>query len=184
MDFNRNPGHCRPTSYDWFLVPFALSYPARKKASSWADWLAWTGLILTGAALLFGLVSWGLNLPTPTTTQVANPTDTLISGALNFEPAAKSIEFVFPTPTPESLPDYAVPSPTLSADQSEDETDTSDVEHILIPAIGLDTVVKYVPFDGYTWQIAGLKQEIAWMGDTSWARPGKKYRIGRSRYIS
>lgn len=155
------------------LVLFALSYPARKKASSWADWLARTGLILTGAALLFGLVSWGLNLPTPTTTQVANPTDTLSSVALNFEPAAESIEFVFPTPTPESLPDYAVPSPTLSADQPEDETDTSDVEHILIPAIGLDTVVKYVPFDGYTWQIAGLKQEIAWMGDTSWPGLGK-----------
>jgi sortase A len=29
-------------------------------------------------------------------------------------------------------------------------------------------VVKYVPFDGLTWLIGGLKQEIAWMGDTSW----------------
>jgi sortase A len=37
-----------------------------------------------------------------------------------------------------------------------------------VPAIGLDTVVKYVPFDGLTWMIAGLHQEVAWMGDTSW----------------
>jgi len=29
-------------------------------------------------------------------------------------------------------------------------------------------VVKYVPFDGVTWLIAGLQQEVAWMGDTSW----------------
>ncbi|MCI0519543.1 MAG: sortase, partial [Chloroflexi bacterium] len=36
------------------------------------------------------------------------------------------------------------------------------------PTIGLDTIVKYVPFDGLTWLIAGLQQEVAWMGETSW----------------
>jgi LPXTG-site transpeptidase (sortase) family protein len=42
------------------------------------------------------------------------------------------------------------------------------VNRIIIPALALDTVVKYVPYDGLTWLIAGLNQEIAWMGDTSW----------------
>jgi len=37
----------------------------------------------------------------------------------------------------------------------------------------MDTVVKYVPYDGLTWLIAGLQQEIAWMGDTSWPGLGK-----------
>jgi sortase A len=38
----------------------------------------------------------------------------------------------------------------------------------MIPALGLDTIVKYVPYDGYTWLISGLQNEIAWMGSTSW----------------
>jgi LPXTG-site transpeptidase (sortase) family protein len=38
----------------------------------------------------------------------------------------------------------------------------------MIPRLGLDTIVKYVPFDGYTWLISGLQNEIAWMGSTSW----------------
>ena len=46
--------------------------------------------------------------------------------------------------------------------------DTSPVVRIVIPALFVDTVVKYVPFDGFTWLIAGLRDEVAWMGNTSW----------------
>jgi LPXTG-site transpeptidase (sortase) family protein len=28
--------------------------------------------------------------------------------------------------------------------------------------------VAYVPFDGDTWLINGLREEVAWLGDTSW----------------
>ena len=47
--------------------------------------------------------------------------------------------------------------------------------------INLDTVVKYVPFSGYTWLISGLKQEVAWMGDTSW--PGLGGNTGLAGHV-
>jgi LPXTG-site transpeptidase (sortase) family protein len=48
-------------------------------------------------------------------------------------------------------------------------------------AIGVDTVVKYVPFNGETWLIGGLKQEVAWMGDTSW--PGLGGNTGLAGHV-
>ena len=55
------------------------------------------------------------------------------------------------------------------------------VTRIIIPSLGLDTVVKYVPFDGSTWLIGGLKQEVAWMGDTSW--PGLGGNTGLAGHV-
>ena len=59
--------------------------------------------------------------------------------------------------------------------------DASAVTRIVIPSINLDTVVKYVPFSGYTWLIGGLKQEVAWMGDTSW--PGLGSNTGLAGHV-
>jgi LPXTG-site transpeptidase (sortase) family protein len=59
--------------------------------------------------------------------------------------------------------------------------DASAVTRIVIPAISLDTVVKYVPFNGDTWLISGLKQEVAWMGDTSW--PGLGGNTGLAGHV-
>jgi LPXTG-site transpeptidase (sortase) family protein len=69
-----------------------------------------------------------------------------------------------------SLPDFPIPTPVLSITPAADEAipDTSPVVRIVIPALLLDTVVKYVPFDGFTWLIGGLRGEVAWMGNTSW----------------
>lgn len=69
----------------------------------------------------------------------------------------------------ESLPDFPIPTPT-SIPESVDgrPPDDSPPTRIMIPSLGLDTIVKYVPFDGYTWLISGLQNEIAWMGSTSW----------------
>jgi len=79
------------------------------------------------------------------------------------------------TPTPATLPDYPIPSPTSKPAVGPDggPPDSSAISRIVIPAMGLDTVVKFVPYDGFTWAIAGLKQEVAWMGDTSWPGLGK-----------
>lgn len=75
-----------------------------------------------------------------------------------------------PTPTPDKLPDYPVPTPSVAAGAGPDGNapDSSIVTRLRVPAMGLDTIVKYVPFESGTWLIGGLKQEIAWMGDTSW----------------
>jgi LPXTG-site transpeptidase (sortase) family protein len=52
-----------------------------------------------------------------------------------------------------------------------------------------------VPFDGHTWLIEGLREEVAWMGDTSWPGLGgntglaghvtvRDYGDGPFRYVS
>ncbi len=74
------------------------------------------------------------------------------------------------TPEPETLPDFPIPTPTIqsTAGPNEPPPDVSPVTKISIPVLGINAVVKYVPFDGITWLIAGLQEEIAWMGNTSW----------------
>jgi LPXTG-site transpeptidase (sortase) family protein len=69
-----------------------------------------------------------------------------------------------------TLPDYPIPTPdiTMTPQPGNPGPDTSPVVRIAIPGIFLDTEVKYVPYDGYSWMISGLRQEVAWMGNTSW----------------
>ena len=69
-----------------------------------------------------------------------------------------------------TLPDFPIPTPaiTVTPQPGEAEPDTSPVVRIVIPGISLDTEVKYVPYDGYSWLINGLREEVAWMGNTSW----------------
>jgi LPXTG-site transpeptidase (sortase) family protein len=98
------------------------------------------------------------------------PTNTALAEAL--APAAsvdEPLEIIWPTPEViETLPDYPIPTPQVTPSPNGETPDTSAIQRILIPAVGLDAVVKYVPYDGYTWKIAGLRQEVAWMGETSW----------------
>lgn len=139
------------------------------------------GLVLMGASLLFGLAAWGLHAYT--NRQGGNQVALLSGESLHIYKNR-------PTPihTPETLiwpggnlnipgseldrlPDFPIPTPTAQAGTPEsgaDSPDTSPVKRIIIPALALDTVVKYVPYDGLTWLIAGLQQEVAWLGDTSW----------------
>jgi sortase A len=83
-----------------------------------------------------------------------------------------------------TLPDFPIPSPVISVtpQPGEPEPDASAISRIVIPALMLDTVVKYVPFDGTTWMITGLRQEIAWMGDTSW--PGLGGNTGLAGHVT
>lgn len=69
-----------------------------------------------------------------------------------------------------TLPDYPIPTPdvTVTVQPGELGPDLSPVVRIAIPALMVDTEVKYVPYDGFTWLITGLRQEVAWMGNTSW----------------
>jgi LPXTG-site transpeptidase (sortase) family protein len=83
-----------------------------------------------------------------------------------------------------TLPDYPVPTPVLTVTPRPGEIgpDTSSITRIVIPALMLDTEVKYVPYDGYTWLINGLRSEIAWMGDTSW--PGLGGNTGLAGHVT
>jgi LPXTG-site transpeptidase (sortase) family protein len=93
------------------------------------------------------------------------------------------LDIYLPTPTPDRLPDYPIPTPTVETvvGLGDIQPDPSAATRIVIPAIGVDTVVKYVPFNGDTWLIGGLKQEVAWMGDTSW--PGLGGNTGLAGHV-
>ena len=92
--------------------------------------------------------------------------------------------YLFGTPQPiETLPSYPIPTPTLIPGGEDDgTTDISPIVRISIPSMGLDTKVAYVPFDGQTWMIQGLREEVAWMGDTSW--PGLGSNTGLAGHIT
>ncbi len=83
-----------------------------------------------------------------------------------------------------TLPDYPVPTPvlTVTPQPGEPGPDTSEITRIVIPLMMLDTEVKYVPYDGITWAITGLRQEVAWMGGTSW--PGLGGNTGLAGHVT
>lgn len=66
------------------------------------------------------------------------------------------------------LPDYPIPKPNLKPSDDNKLLDTSAIRRIRIPSIEINAIVKYVPFDGFSWKISGLRDEVAWMGNTSW----------------
>jgi LPXTG-site transpeptidase (sortase) family protein len=101
------------------------------------------------------------------------------------EPVVQAVDIAayLPTPTPSSLPDYPIPTPSVIPTNApgSGEPDASAIQRIRIPRLALDTVVKFVPYEGGTWLIGGLKQEVAWMGDTSW--PGLGGNTGLAGHV-
>ena len=83
-----------------------------------------------------------------------------------------------------TLPNFPIPTPEITGTPQPGEVgpDTSAIIRIVIPAIQLDTEVKYVPYDGFTWLITGLRQEVAWMGNTSW--PGLGSNTGLAGHVT
>ena len=159
---------------------FLFSFRLRKKGSSWSDWLQRTGLMLVVTGFLFGLAFWGLAAngrrgPVSIARQLVSPDE---PGDQSQEPPLfqprQRLEDTWVIPDNpdlvEKLPDFPVPTPSAVPTQGPDggEPDTSPVTRLLIPILGVDNVVKFVPYDGLTWMIAGLREEIAWLGETSW----------------
>ena len=158
------------------LAALGYSMWAKSHNPEWATWFLSTGLILCGVAVAFGLAAWGLNAYTAAQNRSlasipggASPT---ASPAGRFIPQDVGDTWLpgDATPEPETLPDYPIPTPTIqiTPGPQDKQPDISPANRIVIPNLNLDTVVKYVPYDGLTWLIGGLKQEVAWMGNTSW----------------
>lgn len=112
-------------------------------------------------------LSMEMSTQTAAAAMTSTPTATI-------NPLAILPAYLFATPATaqsyETLPSYPIPTPSIQPNQTQGgkEPDTSPIVRIVIPALNLDTVVAYVPFDGHTWLIQGLRQEVAWLGDTSW----------------
>jgi LPXTG-site transpeptidase (sortase) family protein len=92
--------------------------------------------------------------------------------------------YLFSTPQAvETLPSYPIPTPSLVPQPKDGNTpDTSPVVRIVIPSLDIDAKVAYVPFDGQTWMIQGLREEVAWMGNTSW--PGLGGNTGLAGHVT
>jgi LPXTG-site transpeptidase (sortase) family protein len=124
-----------------------------------------------------------------TTTSTA---DGVVSQLQPVEPSKTSLAWLpasaFSTPEAVvpivTLPNYPIPTPeiTITPQPGEPEPDLSAVVRIVIPGILLDTEVKYVPYDGFSWMINGLRQEVAWMGNTSW--PGLGSNTGLAGHVT
>jgi LPXTG-site transpeptidase (sortase) family protein len=168
------------------LISLILGLIAKIQRSEWAGWVIRMGVMFSLAAVMFGMVAWGLaqfagvGSQTLGTAMLKSAQKTrLTQGFVQDPPWVGSNQ----ANEPEVLPDFPVPEPTQTApDENGKPPDTSPVNRIALPSIGVDTVVKYVPYDGDTWLIAGLKQEIAWMGDTSW--PGLGGNTGLAGHVS
>jgi uncharacterized repeat protein (TIGR01451 family) len=154
---------------------FALGYGiwANRRGSQGTGWYFKMGALFIAASMVFGFVAWGMQ-------SIGKPRGISASPGLESEvlsPTSASegltdgeARIVMPPSQMDdlaALPDFPVPTPTVSAG-AEEVVDKSAITRIVLPSIGVDTEVKYVPFDGITWLIAGLQQEVAWLGDTSW----------------
>jgi LPXTG-site transpeptidase (sortase) family protein len=129
------------------------------------------GIVLLTGGKQGGGKSVELSMEMNTQTAAASLTETPTA---TINPLAILPAYLFATPGTaqpiETLPSYPIPTPSLVPTQEPGgkEPDTSPIVRIVIPALNLDTVVAYVPFDGHTWMIQGLRQEVAWLGETSW----------------
>lgn len=157
-------------------------------------WMAVVAALLILVGFIASATSYGLftshalvraNLNTPTAGGMiaqAQPADTSPT-SLPWRPASaySTPDSVIPIVT---LPNYPIPTPkvTITPKPGEAGPDLSPITRIVIPSMVLDTIVKYVPYDGFSWMISGLRQEVAWMGNTSW--PGLGGNTGLAGHVT
>ena len=124
---------------------------------------------------VLALVAFGAAACSHQKTPPASPTDTnqppSATPTRTLMPYMPASHFSTPEAVVATLPSFPVPSPTVvdpTPLEGQKQPDTSSVTRLMIPALGLDAEVKYVPFDGLSWLITGLRQEVAWLGGSSW----------------
>lgn len=156
------------------LLLFILGLRRRENDDHNRAWLITIGSVFILCGLFVGMLSSSISndlgqrllsgINPNNSDGYSNVTDT-------WRPTEEGPWILLPSPTElEVLPDFPVPTPDIADELKENNPslDQSSITHISIPSIEVDTIVKYVPFSGNTWLISGLKQEVAWMGDTSW----------------
>ncbi len=168
------------------FVALWMGVRAKASQSNWASFTLRFSLMFFVSAVFFGLAAWGLYALT------GNPSASGLMARVKPEWVLKATPVMPEDPPwvwspiegePEVLPDFPIPEPTdVAPDSNGNSPDTSPVTRIVVPILGIDTVVKYVPYDGFTWLIGGLQHEVAWMGDTSW--PGLGGNTGLAGHVS
>ena len=84
-------------------------------------------------------------------------------------PPDQAVEPVVTEPAA-ATPGATRPPATLATtpEAEEERPDTSLVQRLVIPALQVDSQVIFYPLKDGTWDITGLRDNIAWLGDTSW----------------
>jgi len=143
-------------------------------------WMLISGALFVIIGFIAAATAFGLFKPGRQAHEnpASTPQNGIIAQVQPLEPTSSSVPrlpaWLFSTPEAvvpvATLPDYPIPTPelTVTVQPGEPGPDLSPVVRIAIPAISLDTEVKYVPYDGFSWLITGLREEVAWMGNTSW----------------
>ena len=154
------------------LVATVTGIWARGHRPEWSGFAYRMGMMFIAASIFFGLVTWALlkvaNLESVTALTALSKSGEAVK-ATPLSPEDPAWVGEYPQGEPQVLPDFPIPEPTnVVPDENGEKPDTSPINRIVLPILGVDTVVKYVPYDGFSWLIAGLQQEVAWMGDTSW----------------
>jgi LPXTG-site transpeptidase (sortase) family protein len=154
------------------VIAMGIGLWARGRRPEWSGFAYRMGMMFVAASLFFGLVTWALikvaGLETVTALTALTKSGEAVKATPPWPDDPAWIGEYFQG-EPEVLPDFPIPEPTnVPPDENGEKPDTSPINRIVVPILGVDTVVKYVPYDGFTWLIAGLQQEVAWMGDTSW----------------
>jgi LPXTG-site transpeptidase (sortase) family protein len=168
------------------LLALIFAGRLRGKDSPWSGWLTRTGLLVLAAGALFalgGLALSGALSRTPPSIPEAPGLTTPTGEIINFSLTPEAPIVPWPDEL-EVLPDYPIPTPTvvLTPNAEGEMPDASPATRLIVPSISVDNIVKYVPYDGQSWMIAGLRQEIAWMGDTSW--PGLGGNTGLAGHVT
>jgi LPXTG-site transpeptidase (sortase) family protein len=80
-------------------------------------------------------------------------------------------------PIAEDLPDYEQPVWEVISEESPglgefsepliEKIDATAIRRIIIPSLNVNERVDFIPFDGQTWPLAGIREQVAWLGDTS-----------------
>jgi LPXTG-site transpeptidase (sortase) family protein len=183
-----------PISLPWLTVLFALMAAGLVTAAWWVrnsrKNLFTIGVLLFAVSmgLIFSLqddfsgeqspgISAHIDIE-PGTVREASATPTL--NPFSVHPTYEFSEFEIV----ETLPAFTIPDPVLTTTPvpGQPEPDTSPVRRIRIPSLAVDNPVAYVPFEDSTWLIQGLREEIAWMGDTSW--PGLGGNTGLAGHVT
>jgi LPXTG-site transpeptidase (sortase) family protein len=145
-------------------------FRSRGKGSEWGVYAARLGLAFLALALVFGLAGWGLRAYRQPSAPAAAGEPGAVEDSAPL--AMATVEIWLPPSVPENdlpaLPDFPIPVPQVSPTPGQGAPDSSPITRISIPSIGVNNEVKYVPYDGFSWLIAGLRHEVAWLGETSW----------------
>ncbi len=151
-------------------------------------WMSVGGVLLILVGFVAGASASGLFNPFGQVQdyQVAPTSDGIIAQVQAGDPSATALPRLpasaFSTPDAVipivTLPDYPIPTPKIAITPQPGEIgpDTSTVVRIVIPTLFLDTEVKYVPYDGFSWMISRFKTGnrvdgkyiLAWIGRKYW----------------